>query len=53
VFWNSIDDAIALAKQGSLAIAALLTVAIAATVALKRLRERSLTTAIEASHRAD
>jgi membrane protein DedA with SNARE-associated domain len=39
VFWNSIDDAIALVKDGSLAIAALLSVTIAATVALK-LRRR-------------
>lgn len=53
VFWNSIDDAIALAKQGSLAIAALLTVTIAATFALKRLRDRDPATAIEASHHAD
>lgn len=53
VFWNSIDDAIALAKQGSLAIAALLTVAIAATIALKRLRERDPATADNASPRAN
>jgi undecaprenyl-diphosphatase len=46
VFWNSIDDAVALAKQGSLAIAALLTITIAATFVLKRLRDRDPATAI-------
>ena len=53
VFWNSFDQAVELARQGSFAIAALLTVAIAATIALKRLRKRDPATADKASPRAN
>jgi membrane protein DedA with SNARE-associated domain len=51
VFWNSIGEAIALVKQGSLAIAALVTVVIAATIALKRFRGRDESQASAASNR--
>jgi membrane protein DedA with SNARE-associated domain len=38
VFWNSLDEAVAIARNGSLAIGALVVIAVGGTVAFKRLR---------------
>lgn len=42
VFWNSLDRALAIARNGSLAIGALVVLAIAATYAINRRRRRRL-----------
>jgi len=42
VFWNSLDDAIAIARNGSLVIGGLVAVAVSGTVAFKRLRRRRM-----------
>ena len=41
VFWNSLDEAVAIARNGSLAIGALATVTVAVALVVRRLRRRS------------
>jgi membrane protein DedA with SNARE-associated domain len=41
VFWNSLDEAVAIARNGSLAIAALVGLTVAGAVAVRRIRRRS------------
>ena len=41
VFWNSLDEAVAIARNGSLAIGALVTVMVVVALAVRRLRRRS------------
>ena len=42
MFWNSLDEAVAIARNGSLAIGALVVLSVAAAYAVRRLRRRRM-----------
>ncbi len=41
VFWNSLDEAVAIARNGSLAIGALVALTVGGAIAVRRIRRRS------------